>query len=360
MRCLHPPTLQKLKLIFLSAFLIVGSTTIFSMAATHLAIKPLNFIAPNAQLIRAQIVVTTELLSVDATARTMEMDWYPALGTGCNPDHDFVADLYFNPTPPFTPVYQLNTSILCAEVPVIITPVFRTVTQLLGTVADPASAMTHSSLQEYPFDVYTARISIYALDHDTGEFISLNITHSYGIAVNFEVTLHRTIILNGPNTDNASPLQIDLQVTRSKASKMFVVLVAVSNWLVTAAFLVISAAAMVYPNPHYYNEMFVLPVGVLFAFTSIRTNLPGAPAGFGARIDLFSILPVLVIVTLCSFFLLLIVLHHRLFEREKVKDMDEAEVDLQTHPLPILDDISCTLSIYMTSQHSEDSGVTGV
>jgi hypothetical protein len=27
--------------------------------------------------------------------------------------------------------------------------------------------------------------------------------------------------------------------------------------------------------------MFVVPVGVLFAFTSIRANLPGAPDGFG-------------------------------------------------------------------------------
>ena len=109
------------------------------------------------------------------------------------------------------------------------------------------------------------------------------------------MTPHRTIALNGP-------LQIVLQVTRSKAAKMFVVLVAVSNckinhkfWfiynaeaifynsqgLVTAAFLVISAAAVVYPNPYHYNEMFVLPVGVLFAFTSIRANLPGAPVGFG-------------------------------------------------------------------------------
>jgi hypothetical protein len=27
--------------------------------------------------------------------------------------------------------------------------------------------------------------------------------------------------------------------------------------------------------------MFVVPVGALFAFTSIRANLPGAPDGFG-------------------------------------------------------------------------------
>jgi hypothetical protein len=38
---------------------------------------------------------------------------------------------------------------------------------------------------------------------------------------------------------------------------------------------------MVYPNPEIYSEMFVVPLGALFAFSSIRSNLPGAPVGFG-------------------------------------------------------------------------------
>jgi len=101
--------------------------------------------------------------------------------------------------------------------------------------------------------------------------------------------------------DVAPYLQIILQVRRASAAKAFVVLVGVSNCekkhhgnlsclpdelsnypgLVAAAFLVISASAIVYPSPQYYAEMFVLPIGVLFAFTSIRANLPGAPEGFG-------------------------------------------------------------------------------
>ena len=48
-------------------------------------------------MIKTQISFTTELLSVDATARTMEMDWYPELTLGCNPDPGFVADIYFDP-----------------------------------------------------------------------------------------------------------------------------------------------------------------------------------------------------------------------------------------------------------------------
>ncbi len=82
------------------------------------------------------------------------------------------------------------------------TPVFRTVTKLLGTDANPQLSSPRSSLQEYPFDVYarisfpkllslllssivrySGRIGMYAVDHTTGAFISLNVTRSYGIAV---------------------------------------------------------------------------------------------------------------------------------------------------------------------------------
>ena len=41
-------------------------------------------------------MVATELLSVDATARTMQMDWYPFPAAACDPDPSFVADIYFD------------------------------------------------------------------------------------------------------------------------------------------------------------------------------------------------------------------------------------------------------------------------
>ena len=102
--------------------------------------------------------------------------------------------------------------------------------------------------------------------------------------------------------------------------------------MITAAFLVITVASVLYPFPEIFAEMFVVLVGALFAFTSMRVNLPGAPAGFGisfshtspipywdeilgaaignssindnqlanltSRSDFFSILPVLVVLAL--------------------------------------------------------------
>jgi hypothetical protein len=46
------------------------------------------------------------------------------------------------------------------------------------------------------------------------------------------------------------------------------------------AFLWITVAAFMWETD-IVAEMFVLPVATLFAFTTVRSNFPGAPAGFG-------------------------------------------------------------------------------
>ena len=58
--------------------------------------------------------------------------------------------------------------------------------------------------------------------------------------------------------------------------------------VVTNAFLWLSIACLLWNNEKIIKEMFVLPVTALFAFTTVRANLPGAPAGFGAYIGEFT------------------------------------------------------------------------
>ena len=36
------------------------------------------------------------------------------------------------------------------------------------------------------------------------------------------------------------------------------------------------------------KELFVIPIASLFAFTSVRSNMPGAPPGFGEPYNLIS------------------------------------------------------------------------
>jgi hypothetical protein len=115
---------------------------------------------------------------------------------------------------------------------------------------------------------------------------------------NFEITIGQSIFV--PDILGNEELLVHLLIKRSKAVQVFVVATVITNCtmlplapesdvyrlkttsgLATTAFLIIVAAALVFPQHQIYSEMFVVPVGALFAFTSIRVNLPGAPDGFG-------------------------------------------------------------------------------
>jgi len=59
--------------------------------------------------------------------------------------------------------------------------------------------------------------------------------------------------------------------------------------LVSVVFLWITVAAIVWPE-QVVKELFIIPITALFAFTSVRANLPGSPVGFGEVSRLFFIL----------------------------------------------------------------------
>ena len=50
--------------------------------------------------------------------------------------------------------------------------------------------------------------------------------------------------------------------------------------IASIAFLWITVASLLWPE-EVVKELFVIPIAALFAFTSVRSNMPGAPKGFG-------------------------------------------------------------------------------
>lgn len=115
-RSLPHATKAAIKFVALSLSLIVVCIIVFVIVASHLAVKPLNFTAPDVSpylaavcdlvsqfnrffylLFLGQVSFSTELISADATARTLVMDWYPALTFDCNSSPAFVADIYLDP-----------------------------------------------------------------------------------------------------------------------------------------------------------------------------------------------------------------------------------------------------------------------
>ncbi|KAF8165647.1 hypothetical protein B0H34DRAFT_247113 [Crassisporium funariophilum] len=311
-----------IQFILLSTILIAICLAAFVAGASCLVVAPLDFQVPNdpALSFAADISFAAEVIAADPIGRTFVMDWYPTPNVGCSSSPNLVADIYldhgildssspsYSILPPYPPVYRYNVTALC-EPATSTSPAFRTISKLLASeISLGYAGPTRSTLQNYPFDVYFAPFMLHAVNPGTGEFYRLNITRSFGIAVNFQVTLQTARVV----TDSPPWLRATLRVERSKATQIFVVIVAITNWLTAAAFLTISAATLIYQPHKIYSEMFVVPVGSLFAFTSIRASLPGAPSGFGTTIDLYTILPVLVVMSICSSFLLLVVLYRRI------------------------------------------------
>ncbi|KDR72369.1 hypothetical protein GALMADRAFT_159048, partial [Galerina marginata CBS 339.88] len=303
----------------------------FLISASYMRVEPLQFQAPiisSFDVFTPDVSLTAEAISVDPLARTIVMNWYPELTSlDCSKNDSIITDIYLSrmlldsSSPSWSSqlqdqaTFRLNGTEICLGLNPPF-PSFRTVTKLISSkqYVRVKQIAQQSTFQSYPFDVYAAPFSFYTQNVETGAITALKVSDSFGIAVNFKISLLYTIVSYNRAQQN---LQFYLKIERSTATKMFVVMVAVTNWLTATAFLTICAATIVYRKPHtIYAEMFVVPVGALFAFTSVRANLPGAPVGFGATIDLFTILPVLIIMSLCiasqSFTLLLVILYRRI------------------------------------------------
>jgi len=54
------------------------------------------------------------------------------------------------------------------------------------------------------------------------------------------------------------------------------------------AFLWITIASLLW-SESVVKELFVIPISALFAFTSVRSNMPGAPVGFGEPAQLIQL-----------------------------------------------------------------------
>ncbi|KAF8639483.1 hypothetical protein AX16_010280 [Volvariella volvacea WC 439] len=302
----------------------------------------MNFKAPSIYSIDANVTLAIELISIDPVARIIVMDWYPTAPNAitCSPGSDFVADIYLDPAlidnstpefsilPPYSPTCRFNITELCQGT--VRLAAFRTTSKLVASPYRPGHHMqackttlsmcTLKSLQNqmepnaetWVRIRYYAQFILFASNPENDERIHLNVTHTFGVAVNFGVTLHAARA-SLPLEDERW-LHIILRVERSTATKTFVILVIVTQWFTALIFTTITVATFKYRSHKLYFEVFVLPIASLFAFTTIRESFPGAPDGFGDPLDLYSIIPVLILMSICSFSLVLRVLRLRISE----------------------------------------------
>ncbi|KDQ62017.1 hypothetical protein JAAARDRAFT_190715 [Jaapia argillacea MUCL 33604] len=251
------------------------------------------------------IFLWSNLVSIDADQQTMVMDWI-IVAYGCGQQTPSMScpdvNLYFDqnlvrpsndstgPSDnnlPFAPIFTLNGTFAASQNELANSAFFRT--NIVITNYD-----THRTTQSYPFDKYKAAIFMFArVINSTSDFVPVNICKTTGIAVGFNAELTATHTISEP------AIFTDIEITRGQVVRVYALFIVIAIWLVTLTFLAASIAVIFF-RMAMPAAILALPVAALFAFTQLRSTLPGAPAGFGAIIDFVGILPCLAILTFCS------------------------------------------------------------
>ncbi|EIW63352.1 uncharacterized protein TRAVEDRAFT_112912 [Trametes versicolor FP-101664 SS1] len=167
-----------------------------------------------------------------------------------------------------------------------------------------SNANTHRTLQSYPFDKYDTELVLFAEEAITNNSVSIAIVKTTGIAVGFSVQLHNTT----NDMDSFGTVIKNIEVTRGAVVRLYAIFIVLVIWLVTLMFMAICVISVFF-GKGMSSGVLVLPMGTLFAFTQLRSTLPGAPVGFGAVIDFMGLLPCLAILTFCSVFMTAVFLH---------------------------------------------------
>ncbi|GJE91553.1 hypothetical protein PsYK624_077030 [Phanerochaete sordida] len=185
-------------------------------------------------------------------------------------------------------------------------PTFQTALAIWNTYINTTS----DSLLNYPFDKYLTEIFMYATENTTQAApVGLRIGYSYGVGFGFDTKILQgteisTVLGLDPASNSAlyadyGAVNLWLYIRRTALVRSYVVILVGAMWLITLCLLAISFKAAFFG----YNvdvSILAAPVGTLFAFTTLRAAMPGAPAAFGANIDFVGTLPSLAILILVT------------------------------------------------------------
>ncbi|KAI0044326.1 hypothetical protein FA95DRAFT_1597486 [Auriscalpium vulgare] len=184
------------------------------------------------------------------------------------------------------PIFQYNVSSLLLYASSF--PIFRTSLVMYSTSGAIAGTSTKRTLERspenYPFDTYASDVFMFGQTNDTSEFVALSIDEPTGIAFGFYVRGERFPDASAPPDPNAPPdfndfVNLELSIKRAGLVKTYVIVVILAMWSISLGLVVISLKAVVFGHATD-SAVLVVPAATLFAFTGLRSTLPGAPAGF--------------------------------------------------------------------------------
>ncbi|KAI0039646.1 hypothetical protein FA95DRAFT_1567053 [Auriscalpium vulgare] len=183
------------------------------------------------------------------------------------------------------PIFQFNAS--ASEIYPSSEAIFRT--QMLIFNADYD---LRSTVENYPFDLYYTEIFMFGIENGTNKHVALSIDLTMGVAFGFKVS---GMTLSSDDIDNyiANGLTgFSLSITRGVLVKAYVMSIIIAMWIIDLMLVAISIRAVLF-GYKTDSAILVVPIATLFAFTSLRSSMPGAPAAFGAIIDFVGTFPTL-------------------------------------------------------------------
>ncbi|PBK88164.1 hypothetical protein ARMGADRAFT_1034136 [Armillaria gallica] len=157
-----------------------------------------------------------------------------------------------------------------------------------------------NSLIYYPFDRYETNISAFAKDTSTNESVILEFSSGSGFIVD-----HRFAIVLAGRTRQEETNRIfdmDLCLQRNTLVIVYCLVITFTFWLLTLMICLIMIATVVF-GFRQRNEIVVVPIGMVFAFTQLRSSMPGIPDGFvhpGNTIDFVGLLPCLILLSISA------------------------------------------------------------
>ncbi|SJL14948.1 uncharacterized protein ARMOST_18424 [Armillaria ostoyae] len=158
---------------------------------------------------------------------------------------------------------------------------------------------TYSSDVYYPFDRYYAEVLAFAEDSITNESVPLVLDSTAGLVEGLKISAD--VANSSALAQEGLPQLIGIAITLQRGTLIKIYYITscfpAKPGLITIMICLVMIMTVGF-GFQQRNEIVVVPVGTVFAFTRLRLTMPGAPDGFGDILDFVGVLPCLVLLSI--------------------------------------------------------------
>ncbi|KAK0215417.1 hypothetical protein IW262DRAFT_1496370 [Armillaria fumosa] len=164
----------------------------------------------------------------------------------------------------------------------------------------------HSTRAYYPFDWYWSGVTAFAQETSTNKSVALALSSAFRFVGTSMSNLEITTGVQEADPTHLEDTGIEEEIIfayvilkRSRPVIGYCLVITVTFWLITLMICLITVTTVIF-GFRQRNEITVVPIGTLFAFTQLRSTMPGAHEGFGDVLDLIGLLPCLILLSICA------------------------------------------------------------